>query len=354
MGQKERMLYLMHIDWDWIKQRPQYIKESLEKYYDIFTFCPRNYRIKKHCNVYNMKVFYSIPFIRRFRLLWEIDECRKRRIINRLIQKYNPAYVYATHPEYGEMIPPTYTGVVIYDCMDDMLAFHSKSYYIKRATEQETTMVHRADLVLATSGRLKSILCKRYPASIQKFHLVWNGYDGNIAQTQELLKHDKYTLCYFGTISHWFNFDYVLKSLSDFPDLQYLLIGPIEGGTTIPTRDRLMHKPPVKHDELAKETEETDGFIMPFELNDLILSVDPVKLYEYVNFGKDILCVEYPEIKRFDPFVYFYSDYSSYHDQIMIMKNAKSRKYSNEERLDFLAQNSWKHRVESIVSLLNY
>ena len=353
MNQKKKMLYLMHIDWNWIKQRPQYIKEGLDHYYNIFVMCPRNYRINAIDDIDNMKVFYSIPFIRRFRGLWKIDEHRKSRTVKRLIREYKPDYVYATHPEFGKMIPKSYKGIIVYDCMDDMLSFHSKSYYTKRAIEQEFVTVQRADVVLATSERLKAILCERYPECAKKFHLVRNGYDGNIASLKEKDKHSNYTLCYFGTISHWFNFEYVLKSLNDFPDLQYLLIGPIEGGTSIPSHERLIYMPPVKHDELLEVTKEADAFIMPFELDELILSVDPVKLYEYINFGKDILCVKYPEIERFDPFVFFYDNYNSYYDQINQMKNGKSRKYSDEERLSFLAQNTWSHRVESIVSLLN-
>ena len=184
-------------------------------------------------------------------------------------------------------------------------------------------------------------------------YLVRNGYDGNIASVMPKRRAQRYTFCYFGTISHWFNFEYVLKSLNDFPDLQYLLIGPIEGGTSIPSHNRLIYMPPIKHEELTEATKEADAFIMPFELNELILSVDPVKLYEYINFGKDILCVKYSEIERFDPFVFFYDDYDSFHNQIGKMMDSSERKYSDEERLSFLEQNTWVHRVESIISILN-
>ena len=47
--------------------------------------------------------------------------------------------------------------------------------------------------------------------------------------------------------------------------------------------------------------------MMPFILNELIESVDPVKLYEYINFEKNIICIKYDEILRFKDFVYFYN-----------------------------------------------
>ena len=39
--------------------------------------------------------------------------------------------------------------------------------------------------------------------------------------------------------------------------------------------------------------------IMPFKLNELVKSVDPVKLYEYINYNKPIISIFYQEIKRY-------------------------------------------------------
>ncbi len=42
---KKRILYVMHLDWSWIKQRPQFIEEKLEHEFDMYVTCIRNYRI---------------------------------------------------------------------------------------------------------------------------------------------------------------------------------------------------------------------------------------------------------------------------------------------------------------------
>ena len=352
MSQKKKMLYLMHIDWNWIKQRPQYIEEEIEKYYDVTILCPRNYRLKEYHDKENVKVFYTIPFIRRYPVIWRIDDIRKRIIIGNLVRKLRPDVVFCTAPEFSSSIPSSYKGFVAYDCMDDMLAFNTQRHFVERVKKQEKDIVVRANAVFATSERLKSILRQRYPDSINKLNLIRNGYDGEIADIDAHPRTSTYTLCYFGTISHWFNFDYILRSLKDYPDIRYKLIGPVEGGTVIPEHERIIHVPPVKHDDLAGAIEDSDAFIMPFELNELILSVDPVKLYEYINFGKNILCVEYPEIERFREFVYFYSDYTSFKDQIKKMITTDQVKYTLQKRLEFLSTNSWAERAETISSIL--
>lgn len=346
------MLYLMHIDWNWIKQRPQYIEEELEKNFNITVVCPRNYRLKEYNDKQNVKVFYTIPFIRRYPGVWRIDDLRREKLVHNLIKTVKPDFIYCTSPEYSRAIPDNYKGKVIYDCMDDMLSFNAQSHMVRRVASQERKMMSEADIVFATSERLRKILCKRYPEKKQSIYLIRNGYDGKIADVKKPLPHELYTLCYFGTISHWFNFEYMEKSLDEFPDIQYLLIGPIEGGTEIPENKRIKYLPPVKHEALPEATKEADAFIMPFQLNQLILSVDPVKLYEYINFGKDILCVEYPEIERFRDFVYFYKDYNSFAEQIENMQSNSTRKYDEKKRIEFLKNNSWEQRASTIVSAI--
>lgn len=120
----------------------------------------------------------------------------------------------------------------------------------------------------------------------------------------------------------------------------------------MPGHERIKHIPPVKHDDLFEASKDADAFILPFELCELVFSVDPVKLYEYINFGKNILCVNYPEIQRFEPFVFFYTDYDSFKKSIAIMIHSDGRKYSDDARIDFLSHNTWEQRGSEITFLL--
>ena len=94
---------------------------------------------------------------------------------------------------------------------------------------------------------------------------------------------------------------------------------------------------------------EMDCMIMPFILNEIVLAVDPVKLYEYIGLGKCIISVRYPEIERFEDFVYFYEDDSSL---LNLVENLKLKgyppKYNEKMQKDFLRENSWKQRIDEI------
>ena len=160
-----------------------------------------------------------------------------------------------------------------------------------------------------------------------------------------------FKLCYFGTVGEWFNTEYIEQSLIDFDNIEYVIIGPIDGGR-LPEHPRVKYLGTIEHSELYNKTKDVDCFIMPFLVNDIVSAVDPVKLYEYINFNKNILCVEYPEIKRFEPYVYFYDDYNEYKSKIEKLIRHNKIKYSMEARLEFLNNNSWDSRVEQITKFL--
>ena len=108
----------------------------------------------------------------------------------------------------------------------------------------------------------------------------------------------------------------------------------------------------LEHEKLYEETKQYDCFIMPFKLNDIVESVDPVKLYEYINYHKNILCIRYKEVERFDEYVYFYDDIESYMKNIELLLQNPSPKYTNQRRIEFLQKSSWERRVKEINELI--
>ena len=122
-----------------------------------------------------------------------------------------------------------------------------------------------------------------------KIEVVRNGYNGDVLDVPaEKRKVKKYVLAYVGTISHWFDFDILLKSLKIFKNIEYRLIGPVSG-VTIPENERIKYVGSVDHKDIYSNIKDADALIMPFKLNDIVEAVDPVKLYEYINFNKGYL-----------------------------------------------------------------
>ncbi len=158
---------------------------------------------------------------------------------------------------------------------------------------------------------------------------------------------------YFGTIGRWFDFELLLNSLIQYSQVEYHLFGPLEAGVQIPQHKRLIYRGVLEHDKIREQAEQLDALMMPFLLNDIVASVDPVKLYEYIWMEKNILCIRYPEIERFEPFVWFYGTQEEYMKQLEAVLGKEKIKYSHEQAACFLAENNWRRRAQQAAEYIN-
>lgn len=356
---KNELVYVMNVDWNWIKQRPHFIAELLNTQFNVHVMYQHRYGrtgLQKRENVdVNLNPIYVIPRGDRYVFLSKVNAAIKCNVVKKKIKKTEANILYLTFPNQVDTIPNDYKGIVIYDCMDNHPAFVNDERQMEIIIRQEENLINKASLVLVSSNHLIDILKSRYGNEIEeKINLVRNGYNGAIldqAKTVSEKKHKLYTFAYFGTISTWFNFDYILRSLEECADIQYELFGPL-AGVQIPKHERIHYHGTIEHEKLLENIKDADCLIMPFLINEIIEAVDPVKLYEYINFNKNILTCRYEEIERFEPFVYFYTGYDEFIKQILNLKKSNDVKYSNDDRETFLRENSWKCRVDTIIKTL--
>jgi len=243
---------------------------------------------------------------------------------------------------------------IVYDCMDDGQAFSQEAKPLASLAVQERELIEKAAIVFVSSERLRRVLEARY-GQAHKYHLLRNAFDGKVLPWSEEKRQRAlvYRLGYCGTIAEWFDWDLLIKLVESRTDLEVHLVGPLCAGSTMKTHSRIVWHGPAQHCDLPEIMSQFDCLIMPFQVTPLIESVDPVKLYEYINFGKPIVSVYYDEIARFAPFVHFYRS----HDQALeivsqLVAGEIGRKYSEVERSDFLGKNSWLERASVATVLL--
>lgn len=357
----KKILYVTNVDWNWIKQRPQFIAESLSNFYEILVLYRYWYNRKgltedRNTNITNISRIYALPFVNRSPKLKQLNDKIVAWNIRRKVKAFKPEYVYLTNPMQFASLVDNSEQKIIYDCMDYYVAFIEDREERQRLKDLEEKLVNRANLILVSSEKLRENIISDYnlEEQVDKIVVVRNGYNGKILSipTQHKKNNQKLVLAYVGTISHWFDFDIILRSLEDFDNIEYKLIGPISKAV-IPEHDRIHYLGSVPHEKIYQYIENADVLIMPFQINDIVEAVDPVKLYEYINFNKNILTVCYKEILRFEPFVYMYSNYSDYQMNLVQLIENNNLKYDSIAREDFLKSNTWEKRAEMIHQLIN-
>lgn len=350
----KKMLYIMPVDWGWIAQRPHFLAWELTKYYDIDVVYLKQYikqwkSQKELAELPNSRHGLYFPKQEKIGLLKRVSDFTMKKAIGDL-KEYDAALI-------GEPLSykflENFKGKIIYDCMDNYAAMQSCDTEMKLVKKYEDKVLSKAAIIFASSLKLKEYIDLRCPHA--KTILVRNGYNHctdyalKIPEIKAL-----YKLGYIGTVSSWLDFELIEHCLSRFNNIEIHLIGPVHGyaGTRI---KGLIFEGVVEHEKIFETIARYDCLIMPFIVNDIVLSVDPVKLYEYIDFGKCIISVYYEEIERFKDFVYFYKTQEEFYDLIdKLCRQGFPPKYSSEQRLDFLRQNSWAIRGKIINESLEH
>lgn len=356
---KKKMAYLMHVDINWIKQRPHFLAEKLARFYEIDLFYVQDLKSQKTAD-YTLDSLLTItklnkfPFSCKSKFLQKIETRLNMQTLNK-IYSGNYDYIWLTSPLLLQFIDITKLSraIIIYDCMDDVLEFPlsnwSKAYY----EQLEQKLFRYGNIVLATSAILEDKVRAR--GFLKKVYLVNNAVNPKSLQLEATKKLEVQgtgllNILYFGTISEWFDFELVSKLLDTHQDIVFTIIGPTE--ITLPRHERIKYFGPVKHEELKGFAAQADAFIMPFKLNELIKAVDPVKVYEYIALMKPTFVLKYNETLKFQDFVYLYEGFSDLSAKINEVKKHSVYNVDRKKVKKFIEENSWKNRAKQIYEIL--
>lgn len=345
------------MDWAWIRQRPHYLAYGLSEHYDVnVVFKASRHKSGWHENPsagLTVAGLYTMPY-HKMRSVYPVHRAYCKLALSNAIRRTRPDVVWVTHPEILGFIPSSYRGYLAYDCMDDAQEFTHGQYWERGYyLAQEKRLLKRAQRVFVTSEYLARRIDEREPCRAKSV-VVRNAFGGAILDPSKLPQIEKtgppYKVTYFGTVAPWFDIEALRKCLREIPEIEFEVIGPSHSvDTSAWVSDRLSFVGPIGHDELPGRVADADCLVMPFQVNELIRSVDPVKLYEYINLNKPIVSVEYDEIRRFEPFVHFYG---SAGELATVLRSRISdgfrRKYTDEQRAAFLSENTWQSRVDAI------
>lgn len=357
----------MHVPWNWIKQRPHFIAEGLSEYFDITVYYPKSYRTKKLIenpsnNRLQLKELFMLPFS-RFK---PVDILNKKIIRYQLqtnISKYETIWTTSPH-FFDEMCSFVSKEIpVIYDCMDDILAFQSikqNEFIYEEMFCKEKTLVERSNIIFVSSQNLKNKLIDRYKITSEKIiQVVNNGININeevcanipepvkkaLADLEEYKK-----IIYVGTISDWLDIDLILASLEAFQDISYIFVGPND--VSLPKHERIVCTGPVPHKCIFPVMREADALVMPFKVDELILSVNPVKVYEYIYSCRPSIVVGYPETAIFADYVHLYKTQEEYFSALRRVLFS-SEDIDKEKHKSFAQSNTWSARTKQIELVVN-
>ena len=185
---------------------------------------------------------------------------------------------------------------------DRMTAFDN---YTPAMAEMTREAAQCADLVVYTARSLHDdVLAMRPQATL---HLP-NGVDlDHFADTADPTPTDLASIprpraIYVGALDTWFDFELVGRVAKALPDVSFVLIGPPDLA-----RARLVARPNLHllgsrpYSELPAYLRSADVGLIPFDVRghpDLVRSIHPLKLYEYLASGLPIVATRWEELSE--------------------------------------------------------
>ena len=359
----------MHVDWHWIKQRPHFIAELLPQKFDVTVCTAMTYRksqLVKNTNETDIELrqLFILP-LARFNLISKINSILIKFQLIRLIA--NVDIVWITHPKMFKLVInslPESTKLV-YDCMDDALEFPrvlSDDMHKTEIFELEKALINRCNIIFSSSnylsnklkhryGRQKNIYTVNNAISLPEYNAIDDSTD--ILKLEALM--DSITgkkLLYLGTISEWMDFELITDSVQRFPSITYIFVGPCDIPT--PKHERIIIFGPIKYNNIFRAMNKADALIMPFQVNELIKAVNPVKVYDYIYSCKPAIVAGYAETAIFEDFIHLYNTPDEYMLKLELLVTDKLQlKKSNEESLSFINKNTWPARVDQMLTALD-
>jgi len=288
--------------------------------------------------------YNQVPFVRRIN-----RSLVKRKLLNLLHREgMTDLIVLTTFPCTCDYVGFLEERLHIYYCVDDFVNWPDVNLRLIR--EMELTLLEQCDLALATSEEL----CSTKAIMGKKPKLLSHGVDFDRFNAcvefdyipEEFGRISKPIIGFFGALSAWLDFDLIADLAKARPDWSFVFIGPVDTDISSISNYKniyLIGKIPYEH--LPRYASCFDVGIIPFQVNDLTRSVNPLKLLEYLSLGIPVVSTYMPEIMKYSDVVTVVHNSDEF---LAALENSLAYNTSDmrQQRLVKAKSNSWKAVAE--------
>lgn len=362
---KKKVCYFSLVTWKWIKQRPHFVALKLSEEFKVdYRYLDLKDKYKKEKNIVvgnslvdnninnkNLKIkpYYIYPGDKKYKLLRALSYFK-------LITLNYDMFIY-TQPNQIESIFIKALKLnktkIYYECMDNYIGWEKDKNYFE---SKERQVIEKSEKIFVSSEKLLNDISEKYNANKDKFILVRNGYDNQLFENYEKheVKLEKPAVTYIGTIDKWMDIKNIESFAKKHTDVYFHIIGPVnqeikEKVDNIKEKNVIIHGP-IEHSMVPSYIENSDVMIMPFIINDIILYVDPVKVYEYLFFKKSIVSSYWEELNQFNGLINYYKEPKEF--EPVLLKALEEKPTFGEKYEKIMEESKWDNRLQIYIQTL--
>ncbi len=243
---------------------------------------------------------------------------------------------------------------LIYYCVDEYTAFTGSSA-LKEIEEQ---LFRDADLVVVSAEKLYQSKKHFNPNThIIRHGTDWRHFrtaiDGDLAIPADVVELPRPIIGFHGLLADWVDYELIKKTAEHFKDGSIVLIGKIAVDAEqkikmldgVPNIYLLGRKP---YAELPAYCRAFDVALNPFEISELTLAANPLKVREYLAAGLPVVSTDIPEVRVLDDCLVG----TSHSDFIQKVAAALTASKPRTEVSDAIRHESWEAKIEELRELL--
>ena len=240
--------------------------------------------------------------------------------------------------------------MVVYYCTDEW----SKFTYVdgQKTADAELRLIKCSDVVFATAQNLVDY---RLPLN-HETHLALHGVDqSQFAKAldpatpipEDLASIKKPVLGFYGTIQDWIDFDLLKFLATRHPEWSIVMLGHAYVDVT-----RLKQFPNVhllgrkEHPTLPNYCKGFDVGIIPYIVNERILTVNPIKLREYLSAGLPVVSTAFPEVERYPQYCAAAKTFEDFEAAVVAALQSDSPE-KRRQRSESMKAETWEKKVDA-------
>lgn len=244
---------------------------------------------------------------------------------------------------------------VIYYCVDEYTAFTGVAAGLKEIEEE---LFAKADLVVVSAEKLLESKAKFNKNTFLIRHGAdWLHFRKSLADATpipaEIKDLPKPIIGFHGLLADWVDFELLKKTAEHFKNGSVVLIGKITVDAEkkikildgIPNIHFLGRQP---YADLPNYCKGFDVALNPFEISELTLAANPLKVREYLAAGLTVVSTDIPEVRILENCLVG-TDHADFISKIEdALENPKPR----EEISDSIRQESWESKIDELRAIL--
>ncbi|OAA94194.1 glycosyltransferase [Clostridium coskatii] len=329
------LIYLK--DKDLYKKRKGINKKPFKKIDSISTYAPYSLILYGNYKFLNTKLINKLSIDLTLPNLYKTLSENKFQEVDIL---------WITNIKYYPLIQNVKYKKLIYRCSDNQEEFNTTC---KSMVEIENEIIKKSDIVFVTSRNL--IEKKRkvredlvyLPNGVELNNFIRDKY----VMPKEFKNNPRKKCIYIGAIDYWFDLKLVKKCADNLKNIDFYLIGPWKIDlSSLKKYDNIHLLGKKDYKEIPNYLYYSDVSIIPFEVSALTDSITPIKLYEYMSVGLNVVSTNFKEMEHINSPAYIGKNYNEFCDYILLAIQNKEK--NKEKNIEFAKSNTWEKRFEKI------